>query len=81
MSKSKFAFLVTGAAGFIGSALSMKLLEKGETVIGIDNLNSYYNRLLKIKRIETIKEIGQSNLYSSETTKSLWHENVKSISR
>ncbi|MGZ4994305.1 MAG: NAD-dependent epimerase/dehydratase family protein, partial [Methylobacter sp.] len=33
--------LVTGAAGFIGSALSLKLLERGDEVVGIDNLNDY----------------------------------------
>ena len=35
--------LVTGAAGFIGSALSIRLLERGDTVIGIDNHNDYYD--------------------------------------
>ena len=35
--------LVTGAAGFIGSALSIRLLERGDEVVGIDNHNDYYN--------------------------------------
>jgi UDP-glucuronate 4-epimerase len=43
--------LVTGAAGFIGSALSLKLLERGDTVIGIDNHNDYYDLALKEARI------------------------------
>ena len=43
--------LVTGAAGFIGSALSMRLLERGETVIGIDNHNNYYDPEIKEKRL------------------------------
>jgi FlaA1/EpsC-like NDP-sugar epimerase len=34
--------LVTGTAGFIGSAVAMKLLERGEEVVGLDNLNDYY---------------------------------------
>ena len=35
--------LVTGSAGFIGSALSIRLLDRGDTVIGIDNHNDYYD--------------------------------------
>ena len=44
--------LVTGAAGFIGSALSLRLLERGDEVIGIDNLNDYYDISLKEARLE-----------------------------
>lgn len=43
--------LVTGAAGFIGSALSIRLLERGDEVIGIDNLNDYYDPELKKARM------------------------------
>lgn len=43
--------LVTGAAGFIGSALTLRLLERGETVIGIDNHNDYYSPALKEARL------------------------------
>lgn len=43
--------LVTGAAGFIGSSISMYLLKRGDTVIGIDNHNSYYDPLLKEARL------------------------------
>lgn len=43
--------LVTGAAGFIGSALSLRLLERGDEVIGIDNHNDYYNPALKEARL------------------------------
>ena len=43
--------LVTGAAGFIGSDLSLKLLERGKTVIGVDNHNNYYNPALKEARL------------------------------
>jgi len=43
--------LVTGSAGFIGSALSIKLLERGDEVVGIDNHNDYYDPLLKEARL------------------------------
>lgn len=43
--------LVTGAAGFIGFHLSQRLLERGDTVIGLDNLNSYYDVSLKKARL------------------------------
>lgn len=42
---------VTGAAGFIGSALALRLLERGETVIGIDNHNDYYDPSIKEARL------------------------------
>jgi len=44
--------LVTGSAGFIGSALSIKLLERGDTVVGIDNHNEYYDPKLKQDRLD-----------------------------
>jgi UDP-glucuronate 4-epimerase len=43
--------LITGSAGFIGSALSIRLLERGDEVIGIDNHNNYYNPALKEARL------------------------------
>ena len=43
--------LVTGAAGFIGAALSLHLLERGDDVVGMDNLNDYYDIHLKKARL------------------------------
>lgn len=48
--------LVTGAAGFIGSATTHRLLDRGDTVIGIDNLNRYYDPALKEARLGTIRD-------------------------
>jgi UDP-glucuronate 4-epimerase len=48
------ALLVTGVAGFIGSSVAMALLDRGEQVIGIDNLNDYYDPTLKQARLERI---------------------------
>ena len=47
---SKAAIIVTGAAGFIGLHAAERLLERGETVIGVDNFNTYYDPALKAAR-------------------------------
>ena len=55
--------LVTGSAGFIGSALSLRLLERGDTVIGVDNLNDYYDVALKQARLaRTLGHPGYTDL-------------------
>ncbi len=48
--------MVTGTAGFIGNQLALKLLERGDEVIGIDNLNDYYDVNLKLARLDRIKD-------------------------
>jgi len=47
--------LVTGAAGFIGSSLAYRLLERGDEVVGIDNLNDYYDVSLKRSRLARLE--------------------------
>ncbi len=46
--------LVTGAAGFIGAYVAQRLVERGDEVVGIDNLNDYYNPQLKIDRLKSL---------------------------
>jgi UDP-glucuronate 4-epimerase len=48
--------LVTGSAGFIGSMLTLRLLERGDTVVGIDNHNAYYDPSLKEARLARFAE-------------------------
>ena len=63
--------LITGSAGFIGYHLSKELLERGENVYGLDNLNSYYDvkfkkfRLIQLKKYKNFKFIG-ADLADSE---------------
>lgn len=48
--------LVTGAAGFIGSFTATRFLERGDTVVGLDNLNDYYDVSLKMARLERLQQ-------------------------
>ena len=47
--------VVTGSAGFIGSAVSLRLLDRGDEVLGVDNVNDYYDVNLKFARLERTK--------------------------
>ena len=73
LTTNKFHFymkiLVTGTAGFIGYHLAKKLLERGDTVVGLDNINDYYDTNLKYARLA---ETGISR--EAET----WHTKVQS---
>lgn len=60
--------LVTGAAGFIGFHLSKKLLGMGYSVVGIDNLNDYYDVNLKKARLEILKESAEFSFHPIDLT-------------
>ena len=68
--------LVTGTAGFIGSHLAIKLLERGDVVVGLDNINDYYDQNVKygrlqrsgiINSLEEGKDIPYGKLITSDT--------------
>src|SRR6516165_4842490 len=56
---SQQAVLITGAAGFIGFALARRLLEAGRTVVGLDNVNDYYDPALKKARLAVLSEFDK----------------------
>ncbi|MFM7967749.1 NAD-dependent epimerase [Aeromonas sp. A-5] len=51
-----YKYLVTGAAGFIGGAVSKRLCEQGHKVVGIDNINDYYDVSLKLARLDKLSD-------------------------
>ena len=57
--------LVTGTAGFIGHALAKKLLARGDEVVGMDNINDYYDVNLKYSRLNELG-IDKNNIKNKE---------------
>ncbi len=70
--------LVTGTAGFIGFHLAKKLLERGEEVVGLDNINDYYDVNLKYARLNELG-ISQNKITSNKLIKSDKYPNHKFI--
>lgn len=68
--------LITGAAGFIGYHLSKVLLERGDEVVGIDNINDYYDVKLKYARL---KNLGITNVEEGEKSISSVYENASFV--
>ena len=61
--------LITGSAGFIGMATSKAFLDKGAQIFGIDNLNSFYDKKLKIDRNKELKKYKNYNFYKYDLCK------------
>ena len=59
--------LVTGAAGFIGAALSQRLLQQGDRVVGLDSLNDYYDPDLKQARLRQIEAVAPGDAWRFES--------------
>ena len=64
MQKKKI--LITGVAGFIGYSIAQKLLSKKHKIIGIDNLNNYYSKKLKIERLKNLKKYKNFIFYKND---------------
>jgi UDP-glucuronate 4-epimerase len=62
------AILVTGAAGFIGYHVARRLLERGEVVVGLDNLNRYYDVRLKQARLAQLKPFARFTFHKLDLT-------------
>lgn len=77
--------LITGVAGFIGFSLALKLLKKNKLVLGIDNLNQYYDVNLKKSRLEILKKYKNFSFLKIDLTndsilkKKLNRKKIKSI--
>jgi len=58
--------LVTGAAGFIGMGVALRLLARGDTVAGVDNLNDYYDVTLKQARLDRLRAHAQFRFFEMD---------------
>ncbi len=59
-------FLITGCAGFIGWKVSQKLLQMGHMVVGIDNMNDYYDVKLKEYRLKTLRDFENFEFHKAD---------------
>ena len=61
-------YIVTGAAGFIGYHTAKQILENGDSVIAIDNINDFYDTKLKMKRIHSLENYNDFSLENIDLT-------------
>lgn len=64
--ETKQTYLVTGVAGFIGFHVAKKFLERGDTVVGIDNFNDYYDPAIKEARVSLLKKFDRFVLHRGD---------------
>ena len=69
--------LVTGSAGFIGFHASLKLLSENKKVIGIDNINSYYDQSIKIKRLSILKKNKNFFFFKGDLSSNIIYNKIK----
>ena len=63
MNNNKKKIIVTGSAGFIGSSVCIKLLERGDIIIGVDNQNDYYDPKIKDARLQKLTKFPNYQHY------------------
>jgi len=68
--------LVTGAAGFIGYHVAQRLLDRGESVVGIDNLNPYYDPKLKDARLDRLRRSDRFTFVYADVADTDWMQEV-----
>ncbi len=78
--------LVTGAAGFIGSAVSRRLLERGDHIVGLDNFDPFYDRTIKERNLVPLRgfdgfEFCEGDLLDAETVARLLSDRARPVDR
>jgi UDP-glucuronate 4-epimerase len=68
--------LVTGAAGFIGMSCAIRFLERGDNVVGLDNLNDYYDPKLKSARLKQLKKYSNFSFHGVDINEKLSVDNI-----
>ena len=70
-------YLITGAAGFIGFHVGLELLKRNKVVIGVDNINNYYDQKIKHDRIKILKQFSKFKFFKIDlNNKEHFHKNI-----
>jgi len=64
---TRSTFLVTGCTGFIGYPLCLRVLQDGHSVVGVDNMNAYYDVQLKRDRLDQLQKLGEFSFHLLDT--------------